>query len=217
MPDDEAAKSSFTALEASPVCSCQLGAPDDMYFSGDVEADGPVPGPYSMLSFGLAVAASYDGAALAPSDPTACNFYAELQPISDMYDEGALAVSGLDRAALAREGRAPSEAMSEAADWVRAQAGEKRPVFVGFPAVYDWMFLYWYFTQFSTSGSPFDFSACLDMKTMYQQKARVVTAEAGLDDLPPFLRSERPHTHNARDDAIQQADIFVRLFEWRGH
>jgi hypothetical protein len=29
----------------------------DIYFSADIEADGPIPGPYSMLSFGLAVAA----------------------------------------------------------------------------------------------------------------------------------------------------------------
>jgi hypothetical protein len=53
------------------------------------------------------------------------------------------------------------------------------------------------------------------MKTMYQQKARVVTAEAGLDDLPHALRAGGPHTHNALDDAIQQAEIFVRLFDWR--
>jgi len=27
----------------------------DIYISIDVEADGPIPGPYSMLSFGFAV------------------------------------------------------------------------------------------------------------------------------------------------------------------
>jgi hypothetical protein len=27
----------------------------DVYFSVDVEADGPIPGPYSMLSVGVAV------------------------------------------------------------------------------------------------------------------------------------------------------------------
>jgi hypothetical protein len=24
-----------------------------------------------------------------------------------------------------------------------------------------------------------------------------------------------PHTHNARDDAVEQADLFANLFEWR--
>lgn len=41
-------------------------------------------------------------------------------------------------------------------------------------------------------------------------------ASEGRDDLPPELRSTRSHTHNALDDAIEQADIFNRLFEWPG-
>lgn len=28
----------------------------DLYFSADVETDGPIPGPYSMLSFGIVFA-----------------------------------------------------------------------------------------------------------------------------------------------------------------
>lgn len=191
-------------------------APTDIYISGDIEADGPIPGPYSMLSFGLAVAGTFDGVSFEALDPAAETFYAELRPISETYQEDALAVSSLDRDALRRTGRTPSDAMTEAAAWVRAQAHERRPVLVGFPVSFDWMFLYWYFMRFSASRSPFEFSACLDMKTIYQQKARVVTAEAGLEDLPGFLRSDRSHTHNALDDAIEQAEIFIRLFEWDG-
>ena len=104
--------------------------------------------------------------------------------------------------------------MTDAARWVQRVARDDRPVFVGFPAAFDWLFLYWYFVAFADGGSPFDFSAVLDMKTMFQQKARVVTSAAGLDGLPGSLRSSRPHTHNALDDALQQADIFVRLFVW---
>ena len=69
------------------------------------------------------------------------------------------------------------------------------------------MFLHWYFVAF-TGESPFGFSGALDMKTIYQQKARVTLDEAGRDDLPPELRVIRAHTHNARDDAIEQAEIF---------
>ena len=36
----------------------------DVYFSVDVETDGPIPGPYSMLSFALAVAGTFDGESL---------------------------------------------------------------------------------------------------------------------------------------------------------
>ena len=86
---------------------------------------------------------------------------------------------------------------------------------VGYPVVFDWMFLHWYFVAF-TGESPFGFSGALDIKTMYQQKARVTLDEAGRADLPPMLRASRPHTHNARDDAVEQAEIFNKLFVWEG-
>ena len=133
----------------------RVPAPPDLYISADIEADGPIPGPYSMLSFGLAVAGRYDGERFTAADPSEATFYAELRPIGDRYDPDALAVSGLDRDALARDGRDPSEAMDKAVAWVGEQAGDDRPVLVGFPLIYDWMFLYWYFERFARNGSPF--------------------------------------------------------------
>jgi hypothetical protein len=188
---------------------------DDIYVSADIESDGPIPGRYSMLSFGLAVAGRFDGEAFAPSDPAAATFYRELRPISDDLVPEAVRVSGLDRDLLVAEGADPARAMAEAAAWVEQQASGARAVLVGYPVVFDWMFLHWYFVRFCGS-SPFGFSGALDMKTMYQQKARVPVGRAGRDDLPAELRSNRPHTHNARDDAVEQGDIFARLFEWPG-
>jgi hypothetical protein len=51
---------------------------------------------------------------------------------------------------------------------------------------------------------------------MYQQKAHVILDRAGRSDLPPELASRRRHTHNALDDAVGQAEIFNRLFAWKG-
>jgi len=187
----------------------------DIYISADIEADGPIPGRYSMLAFGLSVAATFDGNNFRTREPAAATFYRELRPISEEFDRKALAVAGLDREALMREGTEPSAAMREAAHWVAAEATDARPVLVGYPVVFDWMFLHWYFVHFADE-SPFGFSRALDMKTMYQQKAHVTLDKAGRDDLPPGLTSRRPHTHNALDDAVEQADIFNRLFVWKG-
>lgn len=188
----------------------------DLYVSIDVEADGPVPGPYSMLSFGLAVCGRFDGRSFAPHDPARQTFYRELQPISEQFDPDALAISGLDREALLAGGDDPAEAMTAAAAWVREVAGADRPVLVGYPLVFDWLFLYWYFVRFSATGSPVGFSSGLDMKTIFATKSRRVLSQAGKDDLPAALRSQRPHTHNALDDAIEQGEIFARLFAWVG-
>ena len=101
--------------------------------------------------------------------------------------------------------------MSEAGDWVHAQADGARPVMVGYPIVFDWMFLHWYFVRFCGS-SPFGFSGAIDMKTMYQRRAGVTLDRAGREDLPTELVPDRPHTHDALADAIEQAEIFIRLW-----
>src|SRR5947209_4774787 len=190
-------------------------ASKDVYISADIEADGPIPGRYSMLAFGLAVAGAYDGETFARRAPATATFYRELKPISNEFDVAALKVSGLDRTLLAREGADPTAAMQEAAEWVRTQTAGARPVMVGYPVVFDWMVIHWYFMRF-VGESPFGFSVALDMKTMYQQKARVTLDLAGRRELPPELASSRRHTHNALDDAIEQAEIFNRLFIWKG-
>jgi hypothetical protein len=34
--------------------------------------------------------------------------------------------------------------------------------------------------------------------------------------MPPELRSGRPHTHNALDDALEQAELFANIWAWPG-
>jgi hypothetical protein len=138
-----------------------------------------------------------------------------LKPISKDFDPEALEVAALDREHLSVAGADPEAAMTEAAAWVADQAGKSRPVLVGYPVVFDWMFIHWYFVRYC-GNSPFGFSGALDIKTMFQQKAGVTISDAGRADLPVELRSEREHTHNALDDAIEQAEIFVRIFNWAG-
>lgn len=190
----------------------------EVYFSVDVEADGPIPGPYSMLSFGMSACGTFDGFEFRPADPTETTFYAELKPISDAYVPEALAVSGLDRGHLAVEGREPGEAMSAAADWVKAVAAsaDASPVLVAYPLGFDWMFLYWYWTRFAENGSPFGHSRHLDLKSMYATKAGAPITRSTKRQMPAGLLSDRPHTHNALDDAIEQAELFHNLARWAG-
>jgi hypothetical protein len=184
----------------------------DVYFSVDIEADGPIPGPYSMVSVGLAVAGVFESD-FGAVDPTAETFYRELRPISDEWDPAALAVSGLTRDRLLADGADPAVAMDELVAWVDRVADGRRPVVVAYPACYDWMFLYWYLLRF-TGASPFGHSGCLDLKTLYATKAGVPLGRAVKRSMPRHLLSDRPHTHNALDDAIEQAELFANLMRW---
>ncbi|MCX4528826.1 MULTISPECIES: 3'-5' exoribonuclease [unclassified Streptomyces] len=184
-----------------------------LYISVDVEADGPIPGSYSMISFGASVAGRQDGPVYTAADPERDTFYRELRPISERYVEAALAVSGLDRDRLLREGADPAVAMAEFRAWVREVSAGAQPVICGYPASFDWTFLYWYLIEFG-DDSPFGHSGCLDMKTLYATKARVPLRAAVKGRMPRELLSRRPHTHHALDDAIEQADLMNNLMLW---
>src|SRR3990172_4912034 len=188
----------------------------DVYFSADVETDGPIPGPFSMLSFALVYAGRFDGVLFQRPSSFDETLYKELKPISDQFEPEALRVNGMDRDRLCREGGSPEVVMTEASRWVRGVAGEGRPVLVAYPLSFDWTWLYWYFIRYSSEGSPFDYSRCFDIKTALAIKASIPIAEAGRSKLAFSLRSHRKHTHHALDDAIEQAEIFANVFQWRG-
>lgn len=188
----------------------------DVYFSADVETDGPIPGPFSMLSFALVYAGQFDGKSFKRPTSFDISIYRELKPISDQFEQEALDVNGLDRDRLCREGEEPQNVMTETSRWIKNLAGAERPVLVAYPLSFDWTWLYWYFMRFSSEGSPFSHSRCFDLKTAFAVKAEIPIAKAGRRELFPRLRSVRRHTHNALDDAIEQAEIFANIFEWDG-
>ncbi len=188
----------------------------DVYFSADVETDGPIPGPFSILSFALVYAGTFDGKSFERPTEYQRAFYRELRPISDRYEPEALRINGLDRSRLCLEGALPENVMTEACQWTKAVAGRGRPVLVAYPLSFDWTWLYWYFIRFSAEGSPFDYSRCYDIKTALAVKAGIPISEAGRSRLEPSLRASHPHTHHALDDAIEQAQIFANIFEWEG-
>jgi hypothetical protein len=199
----------------SAVCS-DAERIEDVYFSADVETDGSIPGPFSILSFALVYAGTFDGREFSRPDKFTQHFYRELRPISDEFEPEALQVNGLDRDRLLRDGASPALAMAEAARWVKQIAGARKPVLVAYPLCFDWAWLYWYFIRFSPEGSPFNHSRCFDIKTAFAIKASLPIAQASRSKLLAWLRPNTKHTHHALDDAIEQAEIFANIFQWEG-
>jgi hypothetical protein len=189
----------------------------DVYFSADVETDGPIPGKFSMLSFALVYAGAFDGRTFYRPTSYERSFYCELQPISEEFEQEALQVNGLDRNALLTGGLAPREAMTQASRWIEETTGVGEPVFVAYPLSFDWTWMYWYFVQFSELGSPFGYSRGFDIKTAMALALRRTVTSVGRERIPNVLKSQAPHTHHALDDAISQAQIFGNIFKLRSH
>lgn len=179
--------------------------PHEMYFSVDVETSGPIPGEYSMLSIG----------ACGVGNPDA-RFYIELQPLNENYTDEALQTGGLVLAELKARGVAPREAMTQFGNWVREHANGARAIFVGFNAPFDWSFVNYYFVKFlGVKQNPFGHSA-LDIKSYYMGAYGTTFLETSMRRLPPEIHAPNsPLSHNALEDAIQQAEIFERLLKTR--
>lgn len=175
---------------------------DEIFISVDVEASGPSPSTGSLIAIGACVV----------DDPSVA-FYVELRPLPGRpWHEDAAAIHGLSRRRLESAGRAPADAMKEFAAWLETAAAGRRPVFVGFNATFDWMWVADYFHHF-LGRNPFGISG-LDIKAYYMARYGVRRwSETGRVQVARRLGLSEDHSHNALDDAREQALLFRRLGE----
>jgi ribonuclease T len=171
------------------------------YIVVDVEAAGPNPSQYALLSIG----------ACTVGEPRQ-TFYAELQPDRSAITDEAISVHGLSLEALSATGTPPAEAMRRFAEWVAEVTPDgARPTFVGFNAPFDWMFVNDYFHRYLGSN-PFGHAA-LDIKALYMGAAGVRWDETSMRHLAPRYLGGAQLTHNALQDAIDQARILESILE----
>lgn len=177
----------------------------EIYISTDIEADGPIPGPHSMLSLGSAAyladktlvgtfAANLDTLPGASGHPDTMVWWEQNQT--------AWRTCRLDC-------QSPETTMRSYAHWLKSLPG--KPVFVGYPAAYDFMFVYWYLIRFA-GESPFSHSA-LDIKTLAMTLLKTGYCDATKRNMPRTWFDPLPHTHIALDDAIEQGALFCNMLK----
>jgi hypothetical protein len=180
----------------------------EIYVSTDIEADGPVPGLHSMLSFA--------SAAYLADKTLVGTFSANLEtlPGASVHPETMQWWETQEEAwaACRRELQSPESAMNEYSAWLRALPG--KPVFVGYPVVFDYMFVQWYLHKF-TGASPFSFFA-LDIKTYAMALMKMDYREVTKAMMPKrWFDKGLPHTHLALDDALEQGALFCNMLAER--
>jgi DNA polymerase III epsilon subunit-like protein len=169
------------------------------YISVDVETSGPNPSQYSLLSIG----------ACTLTEPQH-TFYVELQPVNSNFVPEAVEVSGLSLARLAESGLPPRQALDRFETWLQTTLPPgTRPIFVGFNAPFDWMFINDYFHRF-VEHNPFGHKA-LDLKAFYMALKKVTWKQTSLRDVSQNYPIPHSLTHNALQDAIDQAEIFKKM------
>lgn len=173
----------------------------ELFISVDIEASGPVPALYSMLSIG------------------ACHIYNPeqtfkclLKPTGKFVDEEAVKVSGLDLDILREVGLDPSVAMKQFHDWViKVSGANTKPIFVGMNAGFDWSFINYYFYDAQVEN-PFGF-APLDIKAMYFAATNNQWSQSKSSVMIKDLQPKSSANHDALADAIAQAELFRLIIE----
>lgn len=175
----------------------------EIYISTDIETDGPVPTLHSMLSFGSAAyqadktllstfSANLHTLPTAEPHPATMQWW-QTQPVAWQ--------------ACRQNLQDPAQAMLDYVRWIKQLPG--KPVFVGYPAVFDFMFIQWYLYKF-VGQSPFSHSA-LDIKTYAMAMLKCSYRAAVKRNMPKHWFDDLPHTHIALDDAIEQGVLFCNL------
>ena len=180
---------------------------DEILISVDVEASGGSPSTGSLLSIGACLV-----------DDPSVGIYLELKPIADRaWSVEAEGVHRLTREHLERSGLEPADAMLRLDEWVGSQAAGRWPVFVGFNAPFDWMFVADAFWRY-LGRNPFGISA-LDLKSVYMGSHGVTSWEQTRKvHIERELGVRFEHTHNALEDARDQARLAqVLLLQRRGN
>ena len=182
--------------------------PVEIYVSTDIEADGPIPGPHSMLSFA--------SVALRADKTVIDEFSVNLKALPDAkpHPKTMLWWEGFPESlAKARENpEDPDEAMPRYAQWLRKLPG--RVVMLGQPAAYDFMWMYWYLQRYC-NDSPFGHSA-LDAKTYAMALLKKPYRDCVQSALPQEWDDPMPRTHVALDDARAQGAMFCNMLRANG-
>lgn len=175
----------------------------EIYVSTDIEADGPIPGPHSMLSFA--------SVAYGPNRTVVGTYTANLQtlPGAEPYPETMAWWQQFPEAwaACRHEPRPPEEVMPEYCAWVESLPG--KPIFVAWPASWDFMWVYWYLVRY-VGRRPFAEGA-LDIRSYAMGMRRTPYLKTGKNYLPKRWFDDTPHSHIALDDAKEQGALFLNM------
>lgn len=170
------------------------------FVSVDIEASGPSPSRYSILSIGACLV----------DDPSRA-FYAELRPRSTEADPAAMRVHDLSLDELAARGEEPATALRRLEDWLAAELDGRTPVFVGHNAAFDWMFVADAFHRY-LGHNPFG-HAPLDTKSFFAGLTGEPWSATDLERIAARFGEAGTLPHHALEDARIQARLFAAMLQ----
>jgi len=178
----------------------------EIYISTDVESDGPIPGKHSMLNFG--------SVALDVNKNILGTFEANLVPAPGAVQHPDTmkfwAKNQLAWARVTTNTENPKEVMIKYKLWLEDMAKYGPPIFVAYPAGYDFVFIRWYMEYF-TDECIFGYQS-LDVKSYVMALLKTDFKQTTKNTFPKhWFDSTLPYTHTGLDDAMEQGIMFINI------
>jgi len=176
----------------------------ETYISIDIEADGPAPSLFSMLSLGAAAfkqnelvgtfSANLEVLPGASEDPDTMKWW-KTKP--EAWE------------ACRKDLQSPKEAMEQFKEWMYSYGN--KPVLVAWPCGFDFTFLYWYMTKFLGKSPMF---SCLDMRSFAMAKLGTGYRDCNKSRLPSaWMSHKNKMPHIAVEDAVFQGKMFMNMMK----
>jgi len=188
----------------------------ELYFSLDVETDGPIAPLNSMIQIGLTAfnltrcpIAQYTASLLplpgAVEDPDTLRWWMETEEKKARWS------------AIRINAKPAEVVMPEVMWWIAAEAAKEKaePICCASPVGYDWCFFRYYTIRYAYAGQESIFRhRCWDARSHAMGILGKEYLHCGKEGVPQSWRpKELPHTHDAGDDSLEQAVQFQRQMQ----
>ncbi len=182
-----------------------------VYFCIDIEASGPVPALYNMISIGCTVVKWNPQK---QKHELTDEFYFEIKPDFPGFEEETIEIHHLTPEHLNANGLNAKDVLQAITAFVQRHTGpQERALFVGHNAPFDWMFVAFYYA-WANLKNPFGYNA-LDTKALAMGRLgiawRYSNKEVLYQTFPQLKPTDQPH--HALEDARYQAQILVALLD----
>lgn len=178
---------------------------NDIFVSADIETDGHLPGKHSMLSFAAAAlninrevigtfSRNLHTLPYAQQDPETMQFWSKFP---EAYQE------------TRKDCVEPKRAFEEFRDWTNWLKQFGTPIFMVYPGRFDMRFIDWYSLSFI--GESLLGRSSIDLKTYAYATMKAPFRRCVKKNFPKRWFTNRPHTHIAIDDAIEQGELGVNM------
>lgn len=174
------------------------------FYVVDVESDGPILGRNSLVCFG----------AVRLDNEMQATFYGKTRPISEEYNDEALAISGFSRKEHEMFND-PKEVFDRFAQWITETNLKGRPILISDNNGYDAPWINWYFHTY-LGTNPFGYSSrrigdlwCGFKNNTYESWKWM--RDKDFTDKEGHLHKGFPHSHNPLEDALGNAHALLYM------